>query len=174
MGLKPWLHSVMSLEICRWAHCTDFAVGPLKITFSGGRSGPQRTSFWVSLNRWALKLSSISWPASSKNMNGLHLLPALAPSKNTCTVGKPNTDNNQIKSNQITFHSPQHKCLGEWNSYERAPDSAKQKTIYIWTVRIEFGGFFFLSQQQASWNWSYLNILSPLLLRFQNVVQNFS
>ncbi len=23
--------------------------------------------------------------------------------------------------------SPQHKCLGEWNSYERAPDSAKKK-----------------------------------------------
>ncbi len=35
-----------------------------------------------------------------------------------------------IKSNQITFivTSPQHKCLGEWNSYERAPDSAKNKT----------------------------------------------
>ncbi len=42
----------------------------------------------------------------------------------------------QIKSNQITFivTSPQHKCLGEWNSYEHAPDSAeKQQTIYIWT-----------------------------------------
>ncbi len=39
---------------------------------------------------------------------------------------------NQIKSNQITFivTSPQHKCLGEWNSYERAPE---QQTIYIWT-----------------------------------------
>ncbi len=39
-----------------------------------------------------------------------------------------------IKSNQITFSatSPQHVCLGEWNSWERAPDSAK--TIYIWTV----------------------------------------
>ncbi len=38
--------------------------------------------------------------------------------------------------NQITFivTSPQHKCLGEWNSYERAPDSAeKQQTIYLWT-----------------------------------------
>ncbi len=33
-------------------------------------------------------------------------------------------------SNQITFivTSPQHKCLGEWNSYERAPDSAKKTT----------------------------------------------
>ncbi len=42
----------------------------------------------------------------------------------------------QMKSNQITFivTSPQHKCLGEWNSYERAPDSAeKQQTIYLWT-----------------------------------------
>ncbi len=41
-----------------------------------------------------------------------------------------------VKSNQITFivTSPQHKCLGEWNSYERAPDSAeKQQTIYLWT-----------------------------------------
>ncbi len=40
------------------------------------------------------------------------------------------------KSNQITFivTSPQHKCLGEWNSYERAPDSAeKHQTIYLWT-----------------------------------------
>ncbi len=36
----------------------------------------------------------------------------------------------QIKSNQITFivTSPQHKCLGEWNSWERAPDSAKKQT----------------------------------------------
>ncbi len=40
----------------------------------------------------------------------------------------------QIK-NQITFivTSPQHKCLGEWNSYERAPDSAEKQHIYIWT-----------------------------------------
>ncbi len=32
---------------------------------------------------------------------------------------------------QITFivTSPQHVCLGEWNSWERAPDSAE--TIYI-------------------------------------------
>ncbi len=40
------------------------------------------------------------------------------------------------RHHQITFivTSPQHKCLGEWNSYERAPDSAeKQQTIYIWT-----------------------------------------
>ncbi len=46
------------------------------------------------------------------------------------------TTSNQIKSNQITFivTSPQHKCLGEWNSCERAPDSAeKQQTIYLWT-----------------------------------------
>ncbi len=36
-----------------------------------------------------------------------------------------------IKSNQITFivTSPQHMRLGEWNSWERAPDSAE--TIYI-------------------------------------------
>ncbi len=36
--------------------------------------------------------------------------------------------------NQITFivTSPQHIFLGEWNSWERAPDSAE--TIYIYTV----------------------------------------
>ncbi len=55
-----------------------------------------------------------------------------------CERGKLQTCDSiiQIKSNQITFivTSPQHKCLGEWNSYERAPDSAeKQQTIYIWT-----------------------------------------
>ncbi len=48
----------------------------------------------------------------------------------------PTWPERKIKSNQITFivTSPQHKCLGEWNSYERAPDSAeKQQTIYLWT-----------------------------------------
>ncbi len=62
----------------------------------GGRA-PQRAWFWVSLNRWALKLSSISWPASSKNMKGFHQLRALSPSKKTFTVGKTNTDNNDIE-----------------------------------------------------------------------------
>ncbi len=34
----------------------------------------------------------------------------------------------EFKSNQITFivTSPQHKCLGEWNSYERAPEVQKK------------------------------------------------
>ncbi len=38
-----------------------------------------------------------------------------------------------IKSNQITFivTSPQHKFLGEWNSYERAPDSAKKNNLHM-------------------------------------------
>ncbi len=40
------------------------------------------------------KLSSISWPAPSKNINGFHQLPALSPSKKTFTVGKTNTDTN--------------------------------------------------------------------------------
>ncbi len=53
-----------------------------------------------------------------------------------CTIKCHKHQPYQIKSNQITFivTSPQHKCLGEWNSYERAPDSAeKQQTIYLWT-----------------------------------------
>ncbi len=33
---------------------------------------------------------------------------------------------------------------------------------------IDFWGFFF-SQQQPSWNWSYLNILNPQLLHFYNL-----
>ncbi len=39
---------------------------------------------------------------------------------------------NDIKSNQITFivTSPQHKCLGEWNSSERAPDSTYGQYIF--------------------------------------------
>ncbi len=37
----------------------------------------------------------------------------------------------QIKSNQITFivTSSQHMCLDEWNSWERAPDSAETINI---------------------------------------------
>ncbi len=45
---------------------------------------------------------------------------------------------NQIK-NQITFivTSPQHKCLGEWNSYERAPDSAKKKKKFTYGQTVQ-------------------------------------
>ncbi len=79
--------------------------GPLKITF---RDLGQ--AFWVPLNHWALKLFSISWPASSKNMNGFHQLPALSPSKNTFTVGKTNTDNNDITFWGFVF-SPNNRHL---------------------------------------------------------------
>ncbi len=42
-----------------------------------------------------------------------------------------------LKSNQINFivTSPQRMCLGEWNSWERAPDSAK--TIYIYSTYLQ-------------------------------------
>ncbi len=58
----------------------------------------------------------------------------------------------QIKSNQITFivTSPQHKCLGEWNSYERAPDSAKKNNnkqfTYGQTVQKNCTGVFTVLQ----------------------------
>ncbi len=43
-------------------------------------------------------------------------------------------DQNANHKSLFIVTSPQHKCLGEWNSYERAPDSAeKQQTIYLWT-----------------------------------------
>ncbi len=51
-------------------------------------------------------IALISWPASSKNMNGFHQLPALSPSKKTCTVGKTNTDNNDTE-----FFSPNNRHL---------------------------------------------------------------
>ncbi len=77
-------------------------------------------------------LSSISWPAPSKNINCFLSASALSPSKNTFTVGKTNTDKNEI----------------------------------------EFGEFFLYPKKQASWNWSYLNILSLRLVHFHNVDQN--
>ncbi len=43
---------------------------------------------------------------------------------------------NQIKSLLLSHHHST-KCLGEWNSYERAPDSAKKQQFtygqYIFT-----------------------------------------
>ncbi len=51
--------------------------------------------------------------------------------QSTATAGKIAFQIKSIKSNHFIVTSPQHKCLGEWNSYERAPDSAeKQQTIY--------------------------------------------
>ncbi len=54
-----WNHDCSQGPVAQ-GRCTDFAIGPLKITFSGGGRAPQRTSFWAPVNRWALKLSSIS------------------------------------------------------------------------------------------------------------------
>ncbi len=64
----------------------------------------------IALSAVVKKLSSISWPASSKNMNGFHQLPALSPSKNTFTVGKTNTDNNHIEFGGF-LSSPKNKHL---------------------------------------------------------------
>ncbi len=45
---------------------------------------------------------------------------------------------NQIKSNQITFIvTSQHMCLGEWNSWERAPNRNNLHTYYtVHTYRL--------------------------------------
>ncbi len=48
---------------------------------------PSKSHSVGGLKRWALKLSSISWPASSKNMNSFHQLPALSPFKKTTVKG---------------------------------------------------------------------------------------
>ncbi len=108
MGLKPWLLSVLSQGILgplQW-----FCNGAPQNHIQWGQRTSERTSFWFPFNRWALKLSSISWPAYSKNMNGFHQLPALSPSKKTFTVGKTNTDNNYIEFRGF-FLSPQNRHL---------------------------------------------------------------
>ncbi len=76
------------------------AMGPLKITFSGGWSGPPEN---IVLGRSQplgsqplIHVMARLKPASSKNMNGFHQLPVLSPSKKTFIVGKTNTDNNYI------------------------------------------------------------------------------
>ncbi len=59
----------------------------------------------------------------------------------TCNMNQIKSNQNQ---NQITFivTSPQHKCLGEWNSYERAPDSAKNK-IQNKTQQFTYGQYIY-------------------------------
>ncbi len=59
-------------------------------------------------------------------------------SLSSSTLQYPNQStviNLQIKSNHFYCHITTAQCLGEWNSYERAPDSAKKtkQTIYICT-----------------------------------------
>ncbi len=108
MGLKPWLLSVLSLGILGPLHWFCYGV-PSKSHSVWGCRAPQKTLFWVPLNRWALKLSSISWLASSKNMNSFHQLPSLSPSKKTFTVEKTNTDNNDIEFwGFFFFHNNRH------------------------------------------------------------------
>ncbi len=73
---------------------------------------------WVLGSSWYMTMPGLMWPEYAGS---------------SCRI--------KSNQNQITFivTSPQHKCLGELNSYERAPDSAKKKTtttIYIWTVHI--------------------------------------
>ncbi len=84
---------------------------PSKSHSVGGGQAPQRTSFWVPLKRWALNLSSISWPASSKNMNGFPQLPALSPSKKTFTVEKKIILITMSYQNFGDFFSPNNRHL---------------------------------------------------------------
>ncbi len=76
-------------------------------------------------------------------------------------------DSNQIKSNQITFivTSPQHKCLGEWNSYERAPDSAKKQnnnlhmdSTYLQTYRRQCAKYTYIYSVHMVYYETYLVI----------------
>ncbi len=71
----------------------------LKITFSGGWSGPKENIVLdpqLLGSQPLLHLLAGLKLASSKSMNSFHQLPALTPSKNTFTVGKTNTDNSDI------------------------------------------------------------------------------
>ncbi len=62
----------------------------------------------------------------------------------------------QFKSNQITFivTSPQHKCLGEWNSYERAPDSAKKTKQFTYGQTVQKNFFTYGQTVQKKLHWS--------------------
>ncbi len=86
----------------------------LKITFSGGWSGPTENIVLGPSqplgSQPLLHVMARLKPASSKNMNGFHQLPALSPSKKTFTVGKTNTDNNDIEFWGILF-SPNNRHL---------------------------------------------------------------
>ncbi len=110
-------------------------------TCDEGRSGyentrssgpPRQTNLWAKSARVsALALSS--WKRVCI-MNGGWISGLILNGDHHLSLERQSTC---YKSNQITFivTSPQHKCLGEWNSYKRAPESAN-KTIYIWTVHI--------------------------------------
>ncbi len=102
MDLKPWLLSVLLLGILDSLHWFCYGVPQNHIRW--GVVGPPE-NIVLGPNRWALKLSSISWAASSKNMNDFHQLPALSPSKKTFTVGKTKTDNNDIEFWGLIFLS---------------------------------------------------------------------
>ncbi len=88
--------------------------GPLKITFSGGVVRPPAN---IVLGRSQplgsqplLHLLARLKPASSKNMNGFHQLPALSPSKKAFIVGKTNTENYDFEFLGI-FFSPNNRHL---------------------------------------------------------------
>ncbi len=79
--------------------------GLLKIIFSWGWSGPPENIVLGPSQTLAFLLHVLTRlkPASSKNINCFHQHPALSPSKKTFTVGKTNTDNNNIECLGIFF-----------------------------------------------------------------------
>ncbi len=67
---KYIIHSLICSQCCRyefWAHCTDFAVGPLKITFSGGWSGPTENIVLTLLHLLACLIQKYEWFSSASS-----------------------------------------------------------------------------------------------------------
>ncbi len=99
----PKTMNALSVVDSNSGHCTDFAMGSPQNHIQRGVVGPPANIVLDPSQQLGSQPLLHIKPASSKNMTGFHQLPALSPSKNTFTVGKSNTDNNDIEYFGIFF-----------------------------------------------------------------------
>ncbi len=142
MAYFPWKKSTSSLEVhpssiiilveawldfvkIMWGWCQGIA---MQLSSAWFQHFSVARIFWVAAN-----ILQTVHCSNNTIINGSNI----SPGRVVADIWVTHLTNN--KSNQITFivTSPQHKCLGEWNSYERAPDSAKKKK------KITYGQYIF-------------------------------